>query len=91
MTPKVNMPTPAPARKVVGASAGAGLGGVTAGLVLWGLDDFVFDPHVANSVPGPVAAFVIAVVPLALSFAGGYFTRRSTDELMAPAPKVNGD
>jgi hypothetical protein len=85
---RVNMPTAAPARKVVGASAGAGLGGVSAGLILWGLDDFVFQPDVANSVPGPVSAFVIAVVPLALSFLGGYFTKRSTDELMAPAPDV---
>lgn len=84
--PKVNMATSAPSRKVVGASAGAGIGGVTAGLVLWGLDDFVFEPHVADSVPGPVAAFVIAIVPLVLSFVGGYFTKRSTDELMAPAP-----
>lgn len=84
--PTVNMPSSAPARKVVGAAAGAGVGGVTANLVLWGLDDFVFDPHKADSVPGPVAAFVITVVPLALSFLGGYFTRREADELIAPAP-----
>jgi hypothetical protein len=87
MTPKVNMPTPAPARKVVGASAGAGLGGVSAGLLLWALGATVFP----DGVPDAVSAFVYVVVPLALSFAGGYFTRRSTDELMVPAPKVNGD
>jgi hypothetical protein len=61
-----NMPNRAPARKVVGATAGAGIGGVTANLIIWGLDDLVFDP-------------------LLLSFLGGYFTRRGTDELIAPA------
>jgi len=86
--PKVNMPTAAPARKVVGATAGAGLGGVTASLILWALDDTVFEPHVADSVPGPVSAFVVVVVPLVLSFLGGYFTRREADELIVPAPKA---
>lgn len=84
--PKVNMPSSAPARKVVGATAGAGVGGVTANLIIWGLDDLVFDPHVPDSVPGAVSAFVITVVPIALSFLGGYLTRRDTDELIAPAP-----
>lgn len=87
--PTVNMPTKAPSRKVVGATAGAGLGGVTANLVLWALDDFVFEPHVADSVPGPVSAFVIFVVPVVLSFVGGYITKRETDELIAPAPDVD--
>lgn len=82
----LNMPTGTPARKVVGATAGAGLGGVTANLIVWGLDDFVFDPNAADSVPDPVSAFIFVVVPLVLSFVGGYFTRRSADELIAPAP-----
>ena len=80
--PKVNMPTSSPARKVVGASAGAGIGGVSAGLILWALGAYVFH----GDVPEAVSAFVIAVVPLVLSFVGGYFTKRSTDELMVPAP-----
>jgi hypothetical protein len=80
--PKVNMPTSAPARKVVGASAGAGIGGVTAGLILWALGAYVFD----GNVPDAVSAFVYVVAPLVLSFVGGYVTKRSTDELMVPAP-----
>lgn len=79
--PKVNMPTAAPARKVVGASAGAGIGGVSAGLILWALGAYVFN----GDVPEAVSAFVYVVVPLVLSFAGGYFTRRTTDELIVPA------
>lgn len=80
--PKVNMPTSAPARKVVGASAGAGIGGVTAGLILWALSAYVFD----GNVPDAVSAFVYVVAPLVLSFVGGYVTRRKADELMVPAP-----
>lgn len=64
-------------RKVVGASAGAGVGGVTASLIVWALDDYVFDPNVANSVPDAVSGFVLVCVPLALAFVGGYFTKRS--------------
>jgi hypothetical protein len=37
-------------------------------------------------VPDAVSAFVYVVAPLVLSFAGGYVTKRSTDELMVPAP-----
>lgn len=83
----LNMPSSAPARKVVGATAGAGVGGVTANLIVWGLDDFAFDPDAANSVPDAVSAFIFVVVPLVLSFVGGYFTRRDADELIAPAPQ----
>lgn len=81
----VNMPSAAPARKVVGATAGAGIGAVTANLALWALDDLVFDPKVPDSVPEAVTAFVYVLIPAALSFAGGYFTKRQADELVAPA------
>lgn len=78
----VNMPSSSPARKVVGASAGAGLGGVTAGIIVWALGASVFN----GDVPAEVSAFVITLVPLALSFVGGYVTRRGAGEVVVPAP-----
>lgn len=77
LTGKADMPTSAPARKVVGASAGAGVGGVFAGLILWALGAYVF----AGDVPEAVSAFVYVIAPLALSFVGGYVTKRSTAEV----------
>lgn len=86
MSETVNMPDGNPSRKVAGATVGAGAGAVTANLVLWGLDDFVFDPAVADSVPGPVTAFVIFIIPTVLAYIGGYLTKRSVDEInRAPA------
>jgi hypothetical protein len=76
-----NMPTAAPARKVVASTAGAGVGVVSAQLVVWGLDEYVFEPEVASSVPGPVEAFVMLVIPLVLAFASGYLTPRASSEL----------
>jgi hypothetical protein len=74
------MPTAAPSRKVVGGTAGAGLGGVTASLLLWALGATVFP----DGVPSEVSAFVVFVVPVALAFVGGYFTKRSAGELPVP-------
>lgn len=82
----VNMPTSNPSRKVVGATGGALIGTATANLLLWGLDDYVFDPDVASSVPGPVEAFIMLVVPTALTFIGGYFTKRAASEVPAAGP-----
>jgi hypothetical protein len=86
-TPTVNMPSSAPARKVLGATAGAGIGGVTAGLIVWALGAIAFP----DGVPAEVQAFVGVIVPLVLSFAGGYVTRRSAAEvasLQQPAPDL---
>lgn len=90
MTDTVNMPTAAPSRKVVGATTGAGLGAVAGQLVVWGLDEWVFDPAIEGSVPEPVAAFVLLAVPLLLAFAGGYFTRRKVSELPPSPPTGPG-
>ena len=81
MSDTVNMPDARPARKVVGATGGAAVGLVSSQLVVWGLDEYVFEPDVVNSVPGPVEAFVLLIVPLALTFVGGYFTKRGKHEL----------
>lgn len=84
MTDTVNMPSGNPSRKVTGAAVGAGAGVVTANLITWGLDDLVFEPDVVNSVPGPVEAFVLFVVPVALTWIGGYLTKRSAAEVLPP-------
>jgi hypothetical protein len=79
----VDMPSARPARKVLGATAGAGIGTVTANLALWALDDLVFEPKVPDSVPEAVNAFVLVVVPIVTAFVGGYFTRRGAGDLRA--------
>lgn len=76
-----DMPQGHIAQKVKGATAGAGAGSVLTGLVLWLLDDYVFDPDVAGSVPEPLSAAVLFFIPTLAALAGGYFTRRSSDEL----------
>ena len=84
---RVNMPTAAPARKVVAATAGAGIGTPAAGLIIWALGATVFP----NGVPAEVSAFVIVAIPAALAFLGGYFTRRSAAEVASvkpPAPDL---
>ena len=53
MTNTVNMPSGKPSRKVLGATAGAGAGAVTSGLVRWGLDEFVFEPSSPTVCPAP--------------------------------------
>lgn len=85
MTDTVDMPSGNPSRKLLGATVGATGGIVVANLVEWGLDDYVFDPHKADSVPGPVEAFVMYVVPIALTFIVGYMTKRGVNEV-APTP-----
>ena len=77
--PQTDMPTSAPAQKVVGASAGAGIGGVFAGLILWVLGAYVFN----GDVPEAVSSFVYVAIPLVMSFVGGYVTKRSAAEVRA--------
>lgn len=86
MAETVDMPSGNPSRKVLGATAGATGGVVVANLVEWALDDYVFQPHVASSVPGPVEAFVMFIVPIALTFLGGYLTKRGANEITPPQP-----
>lgn len=82
MTTTTDMPTSQLARKVQGATIGAGAGGVVSGLVLWLLDDYAFDPSTAGSVPEPLVAAVLFFVPALLTLAGGYFTKRGLEETL---------
>lgn len=82
MTDTTAMPTAGIARKVQGATLGAGAGGVVSGLVLWALDDYAFDPDVAGSVPEPLTAAVLFFVPVVLTLVGGYFTKRGLEEVI---------
>lgn len=84
MSDTVDMPNGNPSRKVVGATVGAGSGAVVANLLLWILDDYAFDPSVADSVPAQLVAFVIFIVPVVLAYVGGYITKRSAAELAPP-------
>jgi hypothetical protein len=75
-----NMPTSAPSRKVVAATGGAGAGAVTAGLILWALDSYVF----SGGVPDPVSAFVLFFIPTVLAYLVGYLTTRGPEEVEQP-------
>lgn len=86
-----NMPTSAPSRKVVAATGGAGAGAVTAGLIEWALDSYVF----SSGVPDAVTAFVMFIVPTALAYVAGYVTTRGADEVVQPVAErvaeIKGD
>lgn len=86
MADTVDMPSGNPSRKVVGATAVGGAGLIVGNLVEWGLDDYVFQPKVHDSVPGPVTAFVVYIAPIALTFLGGWLTKRSAAEVAPPPP-----
>lgn len=72
----VDMPSAAPARKVVAGTVGAAV----AGFLLWLLSKYVFD----GDTPEPVQALVALGVPALLTFAAGYLTKRKASELDTP-------
>lgn len=75
----VDMPTAAPARKVVAASTAAA---VTT-FVLWLFSEYVFH----DGVPAPVAGLIALAVPAGLTFLAGYITRRSAAEVAPTEPR----
>lgn len=64
--------------KVKAATIGSGVGGATAALAEWALARYVFTgPPDFGTVPGPVSAFLVIVVPAACAYAGGWLARHT--------------
>jgi hypothetical protein len=61
-------------RKVAAATGGSGLGVALAGVILWVLDTYAFR---TSEVPDPLVVLVWAVVPVALTLAGGWLARHT--------------
>lgn len=61
--------------KTTAATGGAGVGGVIAGAILWGMDELWWNGEAAPDVPGPLAALVWAVVPAGVAFLASYYAR----------------
>jgi hypothetical protein len=71
-----NTPTKA---KVVAGAAGAGAGSVTAGFLVWCIDEAFLDGAGPAQVPGPVEAMVILLVTTIAAFAAGWIKTETVE------------
>ena len=61
-------------QKVKAATGGSALGVALAGLILWLLDDYAFK---TSAVPDALVVAVWTVVPIGLTFVGGFLARHT--------------
>lgn len=61
--------------KVKAATGGSTVGVAFAGLILWLLDTYVFTDQ---PVPDPIVVAVWALLPIGLTFVGGYFAKHTS-------------
>jgi hypothetical protein len=74
--------------KVKAATGGSTVGVALAGLILWLLDTYVFT---TDPVPDPIVVAVWALLPIGLTFLGGYLAKHTPRPPAAPDPAERED